>query len=451
MVFLECYPYRDGVYVPACANDPDPKPEESSSSGGGVKSPQVETERIESSENLQLVRGKDNFVYVEFFNNDGENPITDIKFTVEGDIAKYIRFNPRSLDNLPSNSSVKVTLEILSPKFIDTGKQEIKVILTGKKNDKHYVENKILVLEIHDLSNDEARDLLEKSRELMDLFNQNNLSYSYLDGLLNDSINGMENFDYELVRDNHKIIEEQVNLAIEVKKAIEELSNAIASSREKGINIDEADRLLKLAILSFNRNEFNEANSRVLDAQISYAFNVKGQLGRASYYLKTYPKEIISIFLGVLILVFVLYKLISLAMIKWKIKSLKEEEKILEQLVIVVQRECFEKKKMSMEEYQSAMMNYNERILNVIQNLVTLEIKKNNLFRFVSKHNLLLEEKKVILKLIAKAQKDYLVNKKLETRTYELKTRGYTRRLGEIEEAIAAKEGKKAQRGWGKR
>jgi hypothetical protein len=70
------------------------------------------------------------------------------------------------------------------------------------------------------------------------------------------------------------------------------------------------------------------------------------------------------------------------------------------------------------------------------------------LLKWISKNELLLEEKKIILKLIAKAQRDYLINKKLETRTYELKMKSYNRRLGEIEEAIASREGKKAQRKW---
>jgi hypothetical protein len=447
LVFLECYPYPDGVYVPACANDPDPKPEESSSSGG-VGSSRTLTERIESLENLQLVRGRDNQVVVEFFNRDEGYSISNIEFRVEGAISKYIKISPKKFGDLPSNSSVNVTLEILSPKFLEIGKQEIRVVLTGMKKDNYYVENKVLVLEIHDLSGDEARELLEKSKELMDLFSQNNFSYSYLDNLLNDSIKGIEVFNYELVRDNYKIIDEQVNLAIKVRGMIEELKELIASSREKGINVDEADRLLKLAILSFERNDFVETNQRILDAQVSYAFSTKGQLGKLSYYLKTYPKEIIFSTLGILVLIFILYKIISYIVINLKIKSLRSEEDILEQLVIVVQRECFEKKKMSMEEYQSAMMNYNDRILNVIQNIVTLEVKKKNLFRFTGKNELLLEEKKVILKLITKAQRDYLVNKKLETRTYELKTKSYTKRLGEIEEAIANKEGKKAQRKW---
>jgi len=442
LLFLECYPSPDGVYVPACANDPDPKPVESSSSSGGGGSATPPVERIESSENLQLVRGKDNLVKIEFFNRDGENFISEIEFSVEGSISKYIKISPESLDKLSSNSSVNVTLEILSPKFIEIGKQEIKIILTGKKKDNYYVESKILVLEIHDLSGDEAKEFLEKSKELMNLFYSNNLSYSYLDELLNGSIEGIKIFDYELVRDNYKIIEEQVNLAIKVKGAIEKLRESIAFSREKGINVDEADRLLRLAILSFERNDFKEANQRILDAQVSYAFNIKGQIGRINYYLKTYPKEIGFSLFGILILISILYKIISFSLVNWRIKSLKEEEKILEQLVMVVQKECFEEKKMSMEEYQVAMNNYNERILKVIQSLVTLEIKREHILKFVSRNELLIKEKKVILKLIAKAQRDYLQYKRLETRTYEIKMKSYNRRLGEIEEEIANRQGK---------
>jgi hypothetical protein len=138
------------------------------------------------------------------------------------------------------------------------------------------------------------------------------LSYDYLDSLLSQSESAIAIFDYELVRDNYNIIKEQVDLAINTLDLINKLEKSISKAQEKSINVDEAERMLKLAKLSFSRNDYKEAYERVMDAQVSYAFSVKGQIGAISYYLMTYPKEITALLFAMAFIIFVYTRLFIL-------------------------------------------------------------------------------------------------------------------------------------------
>jgi len=90
---------------------------------------------------------------------------------------------------------------------------------------------------------------------------------------------------------------------------------------------------------------------------MTYALEVKGEYGTVSYYLKTYPKEISLGAFFLVIFSFGAYNVNKLRAIKKRLKELKEEEKVINELMKVVQIQCFKQKMMSMGEYE----NFNER------------------------------------------------------------------------------------------
>lgn len=79
------------------------------------------------------------------------NSIGAIQFSIEGNISDYIRISQSNFSDLPPNSSVNITIEILSPELIGVGTQEIRVILTGEKNNAPYIETRTLAIEVSDL------------------------------------------------------------------------------------------------------------------------------------------------------------------------------------------------------------------------------------------------------------------------------------------------------------
>jgi hypothetical protein len=451
-----CYNVSDGVCVTSCGylQDPDcsapaTTTTTTTSSSGGGSSSASNAVAVATSADFQLIRGEQNEVKIIFENKDNNESLKDLTFSVSGKIAKYIDISPKTLSYLGPKEQITLTLSITSPTYIELGKQELTVTMKGKKGSSSYTDSKKITLEIHELSISGASQMLNESRDLIRQLDEANLSSDYLNGLLNQSETEINNFNLEVVKDNYNIIKEQVKYALDSKKIITELSSLIKSAEKKGIDVSESTRLLKLAQLSIDRREFEQAYKRVKDSQLTYALEVKGEFGKLSYYLKEYPREISFGAFFLVIFSFGAYNINKLRVIKKRIKKLKEEEKILNELIKVVQNECFKEKKMSMSEYETAMKEYNSKLSNVIEGLIELETKRAQMLRFTSKTKRLKIEKEKIIDMIKELQNDYMKKKTLETRTYELKMDSFNRRISEIEEKLATLEARKAVKGFG--
>jgi hypothetical protein len=246
---------------------------------------------------------------------------------------------------------------------------------------------------------------------------------------------------------NYDIIKEQVNYALNSNEIIIELENLISSANEKGIDVSESTRLLKLAKLSMNQEKFEQAYNRIKDSQLTYALEVKGELGKISYYVKEYPGELFSGALFLIVFSFGGYKINKLRIVKKRIKYLRSEEKILNELMKIIQKECFKDKKISMEEYDTTMKEYSKKISRIVEELIELETKRVHMLRFTSRTKRLKLERDKIIGLIKELQTDYMKNKKLEIRTFELKINSFNKRISEIEEKLATIEAKKAVKG----
>ena len=451
-----CYDAIDGICVSACGIGVDPdcsasstNPGSGSGSGGGGGGSAANPVVVATSAEFQLVRGEENKVKIIFQNKNTNSSLKDISFSISGKISRYIDISPKQLSSLGAGEKITLILKIISPTYIELGKQELTVTMKGKMDSLDYTDSKKITLEIHELSLTKSNGLLDESRKLIDQLNKANLSSDTLNNLLVKSEEAQKNFNLEVIRDNHNLIKAQVGYALDSKKIIKELDSLTKSAEEKGIDVSESVKLLKLAKLSIERREFEQAYKRAKDSQLTYALEVKGEFGKLSYYLKEYPGEISLCAFFLVIFSFGAYNINKLRIIKKRIKKLKGEEKIINELIRVVQNECFKEKKMSMKEYETAMKEYNTKLSKVIEELIELETKRAGMLRFTSKTKRLKLEKEKIISLIKELQEDYMKKKKLETRTFELKMESFNRRISEIEEKLATLEAKKAVRSFG--
>jgi hypothetical protein len=100
--------------------------------------------------------------------------------------------------------------------------------------------------------------------------------------------------------------------------------------------------------------------------------------------------------------------LIRFRLLKRKLKMLEDEEKLLLELMKVVQREAFEKNSMSMEEYQQAMWQYENKLSQTIEEKITVEAKLLYMFKARGKKASFTEERKRLMELIRDLQDKYL-------------------------------------------
>jgi exonuclease VII large subunit len=121
---------------------------------------------------------------------------------------------------------------------------------------------------------------------------------------------------------------------------------------------------------------------------------------------------------------------------------LGEEEMLLLQLIKVIQKDCFENNRLSMEEYNEAMSQYEGRLSEIIQARVTIESQIANLMKFRGKRKALKQEKDRLLMMVRQVQDDYLNRDKIETRAYENMLKTYSSRLSNIQEELAFMDAK---------
>jgi hypothetical protein len=453
-ISFQCYNVTDTICVTDCGNTQDPDcPVETvtvgGSSGGGGGGGSGDG-GVESRADYQIVRGKQNEVVVNFVNREPNRSITGLKFRVLGSLSKYLELVPKEISYVGPGEEYSVTLKIVSPTYLKLGRQTLTILVEGRTGSAFYTESKRVTLDVHEISEGDASELLEKSKDLLKELEGVNLSYSYLDDLLEEMEGFMLLGSYGLVSQNYDLIEKEVTSALEAKKIIDELESLIIIANEKNIDASASSRLLRLAKISLERRDFAEALSRTKEAQLIYALEVKGKLGRITYYVKKYPAEFSISLLTLILFSFGTFKATKLGIIKRKLRRVKEEQAILNQLIGIVQKECFNEKKMSMDEYRNAIKEYNKKLSVAIYSHIELENKRAHLLKFSNENKRLRVEKENVIKLLKELQSDYLVKGRIETRTYELKLESYNKRITEIEEKLATLEAKQAfKKGFG--
>lgn len=91
---------------------------------------------------------------------------------------------------------------------------------------------------------------------------------------------------------------------------------------------------------------------------------------------------------------------------------------------------------MSMEDYGSAMNQYEDRLQKSVEQEVRTETQLAHLGKFSGKAKALAQERDRLVDLIKSIQTRYLVRGGMETRIYHNMMQSYTKRLTELEEEL---------------
>jgi hypothetical protein len=250
------------------------------------------------------------------------------------------------------------------------------------------------------------------------------------------------------VKDIFEQIEELYEAAVDSDEGIQELEEAVGQARAKNINVEETERLVHLAKSSFERGDFLVALERVKEAKLTLAIESSGKFFKEMQYaMRENPGETTAGFGAFGVSVVGLSLFTRWRYIKRKLKKLGEEENLLTELMKAVQIEVFEKAKMSMKEYGDSMMQYEERLGNIIGEKITFQNKKDNLLKFKPKGKKLLEERNQLVEIMKETQEAYITKGKFETRIYENMLKSYSERLTDVEEKLALVEVKRAKKG----
>jgi hypothetical protein len=404
--------------------------------GGGGAS----TSNIGKSEaSFELLRGDKQKFDLEIKNKYYYN-MSDIKIVVEGINSKYLSISPNEITQIAENNSETIKVNIEAPAYFNAKNYSLIFTITGYLNfngtKSSFTERKYVTLYILDLPRVEADEMLKISFEIIEKMNSSEMIMKEALDLLESINKSYTNTEFNSLKESYDALSLIYKNAFDSKALLEELGKKIDESERNGIAVEQTKKLLYLAEVAYNRGEYTLAITRLKEAKLTYGLETKGEFN-LFYAVKNNPIQAFGFLVlagfvgmsGTLLFRFQLYRK--------RLFILKKEEVLLLELMRVVQRECFEGNKMSMEEYEQAMSQYEKRLAETIQEKISTETRLANLLKVKGKRTALDEERKLLVEMVRKLQEDYLNKAKIETRVYDNMIKSYTLRLGEVDEQLA--------------
>jgi cysteine-rich repeat protein len=370
----------------------------------------------------------------------------NISIKVSGINSQYISISPMTIDRIAPNSVRNLTIKITAPSYFTQGKYLLRFDLTGEirgNTTANFVETKYVTLYLVEIRRTEVDNLLNQSLSFLEEMNNSGLKITQIEEYLAQMKSDYSKVDFSNFKEVYQDLKKIYDSAIESQKLIAELNASIVDAERRGINVDETKRLFLAAETIFERGDYVLALTKLQETKLSYALQVKGEFNLL-YEVKNNPVQSLLIVVGVSLFGLGTSLLVRYQLLKAKIRLLKEEQILLLQLMKVVQADCFDRNKMSMEEYNESMNQYEKRLSEVIQQIIRAETQMFNLLKIKGKILSLQQEKERIIGMIKALQIDYMQKGKIETRIYENMLKSYTSRLAEVEEEIVFIETKDA-------
>jgi hypothetical protein len=412
----------------------------SGSSGGGGGGGGGATTRVEKSEaSFELLRGENQEFNLEI-KNKYPWEMKNLKISVSGINAEYIKLGQDSIDSILGYSSKNISVRINAPAYF-TGKKytlsfEILGSLDINNTASPFLDRKLVTLYIVEVSRKEADRFIVESQKMINEMNQSNMSLEEVLNLFEDINQSYYEIDFIKIKNNYELIKKIYTNAFDSKAIIEELTLNIQQKTNEGISTLETQKMLYIAQTAYKRGDYALALERLKEAKLTYALEVKGEFNLIAT-IKNNPVQTFEVILGLGVFGFGSTMLIRYRLYKKKLRILSEEEILLLELMKMVQKQCFEENRMSMEEYEEAMAQYEMKLSETIEDRIKVETKITNMLRLKGKRKALDEEKKRLIELIKKVQDDYLNKNKIETRIYENMLKVYSTRLSDVDEQLA--------------
>jgi len=266
-----------------------------------------------------------------------------------------------------------------------------------------------------------------------------------IDSMLTEARTSLQSNDYEAaatILNEIVVLKEKI---LDVNSAINILEEKIRLANLNGVATPESSKLLLFSKLALERGEVDSAISSLSEANSTFALETKGEFNAFVLLVRNWQiSMIVFALIGLGIVSFALYR-----RKKWllsSIRRLKNEEVLLLTLIKEEQRKCFVDSTISLQQYRDTVKQHEERLSNVVSDIVRMETLLKNLFVFRHSMQGLLIERNHLLELVKKLQSDYFESQNIDAVVYDAKQSIFLQRLSEIEEKLALSELKKILR-----
>ncbi len=419
--------------------------------GAGVSAPISKGKVVEGpTHRIDTVKGTVRKFPVTITNSYEDATLEDITIRVDGYLPQYLNVSPLRIGKLRFNESGTFTINIEAPPYmkysnytlnVDLMAEIVRVTDSNETLKTEFTDKRIINLVIHETSEENADSSLNESRKLIEEMKEAGFSTRKISRIYEKAISYYNAGRYRLAEEETERISEMKELAFSTNDIIEKVEGGVEDAEYRGIKVIETKNLLSLANVAFAREDYETAQQRAQEAQLTLLVETRGKFNIVNFVMRNYLK-IIAGLIAAGIIGLLIYTRISSLLILRKMKYLDKSEIMIKDLIKQAQKECFEEKRMTVLEFHKMMYRYNKRLEKIRHQRVALRSKKVGLLRVSNELDNLKRENDYLLKLIKDVQKSYFEDRTADWETYTSKIEALNARRAEVEKELAMLEAK---------
>ncbi|MEI6058934.1 MAG: hypothetical protein WCP89_04150, partial [archaeon] len=449
-------------------------------SGGGSSGSAVMSKTY--SKTIEVVRGKGDKFEIEVNNKDYNSSLEDVTIDISGFPSNYISVSPSKIGYIAPRGIGKFIVKLTAPAYKSYEEHDLVAVIRGNlksgTSSQAYSETQNIKLIIQEVSKDASNLSLSEAEKAIREMRDKGFNTDNVVSLLNQAnvkLSEKKNKEaYNLAEEVIKIKEKAIRIDNLIKRIravmenprkvslivgnvakdigseqgaiylidqmknnnnnlLEGVNNGSYNSVITGrvvINEVQINEVLGLALVAFERGDYNIAESRAEEARSLLLLNLKGNFGIFLYL--NWP----FITLGMVLLSvsgFIGYRRYQKSSVAKRIEDLDKEETNIGTLMVISQRKYF-LGRMSSGDYHRITFQNQKRLADLRKERINLRNKRIKMIspREISQN--LEIEKMQVESSIRKIQSAYYADKKISESEYNLQFKVFNERLAEIEE-----------------
>jgi hypothetical protein len=426
--------------------------------GGGGSAPIIlKPEKIEISQNVDLVRGQDSTFEIEITNTFNNSIMENLTLQVEGFLTQYLSIEPTRIAFLGYEQTRVFTVTVSAPPYKGYEEHTLKATVTGfvvkterlgnitTKSTKPYLLKNFISLIVHESSQDQVILSIQEAKDNIELMQASGISVNKALKLLEQAQQNLNNRKYQLAQEITDQIDQIKENAFSSNLLIDELKKKIQNAENRGLQVEETRRLLNLALAAFEREDFVTALQRTKDAELSIVIETQGKVNILKFMIDFWFPLLVALIV-LLIGAYFTRKQIALIIIARRLQDLQREETTINDLMQETQTKYYKDKKISTTEYHKSMYGYEKRLSEASQSISRLRSKRVGIIEISNEIKNLQQEDKNSVTLIKQLQDNYYNKKAVPRKIYLKRFEQYKTRRIEIEKSIAIMEAKLAKK-----
>jgi len=414
-------------------------------SGGGTGgSPGPSLGKIESKEIskvVHIVRGEKGNFTIDVENTFKDSILENLTLELSGFLVQYVTVTPNKLSNIKFNQSKAFIVTIAVPAYLEHQNYTLTATISGIIKDNTNVTKFLKIKEyislvIHDISKTTSSNNLDKARKAVEEMENAGFIITKTLKLLEEAEDNLAIDEYESSFDLSTRLLTIKEKAFATNDLINEIKDSMDVANKKGLTFTESLDILNLAIAAFEREDFDIAEQRANDAELSFNLEIQGQFNLLWFLLYYWWAILLGLIMFSAISYFAYLKFM-MYYIKQKLKNLANEELSIVKLMKETQKNAFIDKSITSTEYFRSMAQYSDRLRKIRILRTKLRSIRIGIIKIAEELKILEKENQEIRILLRKTQEDYYQTRKLSKRDYENAIEAGHTRVAEIEEAKA--------------